>query len=142
MEVDSIPGFSDLLPGAFGQAYNEAAFRYFLAVDRSRAARSRRVVILVLASVRAPEGHRAKLSQDTAAALFTGLAASVREVDFVGWFYKGRVAGAVLSQGDGSAYDRAAIRNRILATLKTSLPAGRAKHVQVRVIRFGGRTER
>ncbi len=142
MALDSAPGPSDLLAGAFGKAYNEAAFRYFLAVDRSRAARSRRVVILVLASVRAREGHRAKLSQNTAAALFTGLAASVREVDFVGWFYEGRVAGAVLSQGDGSAYDRAAISNRILTTLRTSLPADRAKHVQVRVIRLGGRTER
>ena len=99
-------------------------------------------MILVLALVRSREGHSATLSQDTAADLFTGLAASVREVDFVGWFFEGRVAGAVLSQGDGSVHDRAVIRNRVLTTLRSSLPAHRAKHVQVRVIRLGGRTER
>lgn len=142
MAPDSIPGLSDLLPAASGQAYNEAAFRYFLAADRSRAARSRRVVILVLASVRASDGHNATLNQNTAVALFTGLAASVREVDFVGWFHEGRVAGAVLSQGDGSVDDRTAICNRILTTLRRSLPADRAKHLKVRVIRLGGRTER
>lgn len=142
MALDSVPGVSDLLPGAFGPAYNEAAFRYFLAADRSRAARSGRVVILVLASVRASAGHSATLNQNTAVALLTGLAASVREVDFFGWFYEGRVAGAVLSQGDGPVHDSAAISSRILTTLRKSLPAARAKHLKVRVIRLGGRTER
>ena len=61
MALDSIPGLSGLLPGAFGQAYNEAAFRYFLAVDRLRAERSQRVVILVLASVRRAPGRSATL---------------------------------------------------------------------------------
>ena len=141
MPPDPIPGLSELLPGACGPAYNEAAFRYFLASDRSRAARSRRVVILVLASVRASDGRSATLNQNTAVALFTGLAACVREVDFVGWFYEGRVGGAVLTQGDGSIYDRAAISSRILTTLRASLPADTAKHLKVRVIRLGGRTE-
>lgn len=99
-------------------------------------------MILVLASVRARAGHSAKLSHDTAAVLFTGLAASVREVDFVGWFHEGRVAGAVLSRGDGSVHERAVISNRILTTLKASLPADRAKNLHVRVIRLGGRTDR
>ena len=142
MALDPIPGLSDLLPAALGQAYNEAAFRYFLAADRSRAARSQRSVILVLASVRASAGPQCQLNQNTAVALFAGLAASVREVDFVGWFHEGRVAGAVLPQGDRSVDDRAAICNRILTTLRTSLPADRAKHLQVRVVRLGGRTER
>ena len=44
-------------------------------------------------------GRRAKLTDATAAALFRGLGASVREVDFVGWYREGQVAAAVLAQG-------------------------------------------
>ena len=142
MAVDMTPAYSGFRAGHIGHAYNEAAFHYFLAVDRLRAERSRRLVILALASVREAPGRNAQLTHDTAAVMFAGLAASVREVDFVGWFCEGRVAGAVLAQGVGAADDRAAISTRILDTLRTSLPAERARNVQVRVIRLGRQTHR
>lgn len=137
MALDSTPAFSPFSGGHFGRAYNEAAFRYFLAVDRLRAERSRRLLNLVLASVREAPGRSAQLAPPTAAVIFAGLAASVREVDFVGWFHEGRVAGAVLAQGVGAADERAAIRNRILATLSTSVPRDPSRNVHVRVIRLG-----
>jgi len=137
MPPNSTPAYSGFRAGQVGQAYNEAAFRYFLAVDRLRAQRSQRPVILVLASLRESPGRSAHLSQHLAAVFFAGLAASVREVDFVGWFRERRVAGAVLAQGGGTACERTVISNRILATLKTALPAGRAPQVHVRVIRMG-----
>ena len=137
MALELTPAYSGFRAGHIGQAYNEAAFRYFLAVDRLRAERSQRLVLLVLASVREAPGRSALLTHQTSAVVFTALAASVREVDFVGWFREGRVAGAVLAQGVGAADERVPISNRILATLRTSLPANRANDVKVRVIRLG-----
>jgi hypothetical protein len=143
MALESIPAYSGIRGGQIGQAYNEAAFRYFLAVDRWRAERSQRSIVLVLASVRQGPGRSAQLTQGTAADLFAGLAASVREVDFVGWYHEGRVAGAVLAQGGGVSDEPiGSITGRILAALKKSLPADRARHLQMRVVRLGRRTPR
>jgi hypothetical protein len=136
------PAYSGFRGGHVGHAYNQAAFRYFLTVDRLRAQRSQRPVLLVLASLRESAGRNAHLSHHLSAVLFTGLAAAVREVDFVGWFHEGRVAGAVLAQGGTIADERTAIGRRILATLKTSVPADRAAAVHVRVIPLGSNPQR
>ena len=85
MALESIPAYTGFRGGPVGQAYNEAAFRYFLDADRRRVERSGRSIILVLASIRQSPGRAARLPDATAAAFFAGLAAGVREVDFVGW---------------------------------------------------------
>ena len=124
--------------GAPGLAYNEAAFRHFLAVDRSRARRSHRRLYLVLIALREGIGRRATLTDATAAAIFRGLGASVREVDFVGWYEEGRVAGAVLSQGAKTTDAAAvAISDRVLLSLRKQLPAPHSTNLRVRVVRLG-----
>ena len=135
----STPAYSGFRAGNIGQAYNEAAFRYFLAVDRRRARRSQRPLLLVLASLRERPGTNAQLTPQQTAAFFAALAACVREVDFIGWFREGRVPAAVLAQGAGAACDPAVITRRILSTLRTSLPKHRSGDVHVRVIRIGRR---
>ena len=142
MALDSTPAYSGFRGGHLGQAYNEAAFRYFLDVDRLRAERAERRVMLVLASVREAPGRSAHLTHNTAADIFAALAASVREVDFVGWFHERRVAGAVLAQPAGAADQSLAISNRIRSALNTTLPADRARNVHVRVIRLGRKANR
>ena len=139
MTPSSTPAYSRFRAGNIGQAYNEAAFRYFLAVDRRRARRSRRPLFLVLASLRERPGMNAQLTPQQTAAFFGALAACVREVDFVGWFREGRVPAAVLAQGAGAACDPAVISSRILSTLRTSLPRHRSGDVHVRVVRIGRR---
>ena len=57
-------------------------------------------------------GAHAKLTDATAAALFGGLGACVREVDFVGWYREGYVAGAVLTQGGNASGERTASHRR------------------------------
>src|SRR5947207_13425561 len=99
MALKSIPAYSRFPGGQVGQAYNEAAFQHFLAVDRWRAERSTRSLLLVLVTMRTSPGGLVKLAEATATALFCGLGACVREVDFVGWYREGYVAAAVLSQG-------------------------------------------
>ena len=137
MALDSTPAYARFHRGQSGQVYNEAAFRYFLAVDRKRAERLPRSILLVLVSVRQQPGRSRELSHAMAAVVFAGLSSSVREVDFVGWFQEGRVAGAVLAQGVGGADLRGVITKRILAMLKQSLPADRAESLRLRVVRLG-----
>ena len=140
MPLDSTPAYSGFRLKT-GQVYNEAAFRYFLAVDRWRAQRSIRLVLLALVSIRQGPGRGAQLEQHIAAAIFSGLAACVREVDFVGWYHEGRVAGAVLAQGCGVVDERGSVAKRLLETLKKHVPADPAQSLQVRVIRLGGRPQ-
>jgi hypothetical protein len=73
-----------------------------------------------------------------AAAIFRGLGESVREVDFVGWFREGRVAGAVLAEGNGTATDktRQLMAERVTRTLAKRLPAHEAKSLRVRIMRL------
>jgi hypothetical protein len=139
--LDSIPVRSGFRKRQVCQVYNEAAFRHFLAVDRLRAQRSERFLYLILVAIRTSPGKREKLSDATAAALFRGLDASVREVDFVGWYLEGQVAAAVLPQGvkapDGGV--EPLIADRVFAETTKRLPPVQSSNLRVRVVRLGGR---
>ena len=140
---DSIPADAGFDTGQVCQIYNEAAFWHFLGVERSRAQRSQRFLYLVLIAIQQSTGRRGKLTTATAAALFRGLAASVREVDFMGWYQDGRVPAAVLVQGvkpsDGGAAP--SIADRVRGELTKGLSATELKNLRVRVVRLGGTTK-
>ena len=138
MALESTPAYSKFRARSVGHVYNEAAFQYFLAADRLRVHRSRRSMILVLVSLRSAPGRSEVLTDAIASTLFAGLTASVREIDFVGWYRQDRVAGAVLPQGVVSSSElRAPLLNRILTSLKHSLPDDATRQLHVRVVRFG-----
>jgi hypothetical protein len=143
LRPDSIPAHAGLDTGQVCEVYNEAAFWHFLGVERSRARRSGRVLYLILIAIRKSTGRRAQLTNATAAALFQGLAASVREVDFTGWYEEGRVPAAVLVQGVKPSDDAAAhvIVDRVRGELMKGLSATELKNLRVRVVRLGGRTK-
>lgn len=144
MNLDSTPAYSEFRGGRVGQAYNEAAFRYFLSVDRHRARRARRALYLVLVSVVEANGRRARLTSGTATAIFSGLGEAVREVDFVGWYQEGHVAAAVLAQGVKAPTGRVAsmIAARVRAELSKQLEGAQAGNLRVRAVRLGGRADR
>jgi hypothetical protein len=143
MAIESIPAYSVFRSGAVRQAYNEAAFRYFLEADRRRIARAERSVFLVLASMRQEPGRNAPLADETAAALLAGLTDSVREVDFVGWYREGRLAGAVLPQAAGAAGELGGtIAKRIITSINKFLSADEAGRLRVRVVRLDGKAQR
>jgi hypothetical protein len=121
-----------------GQAYNEEAFRYFLAVERKRAERSRRSFLLLLVSVKKRSGVSGPIRPVVATSIFAGLWLGVREVDFIGWFREGRVAGAVLTQGaDPLAPDVVRrISQRLAETLRERVPADVARRLHVRVLQL------
>ena len=141
MTLDSIQVTSGLRSRHVCHFYNEAAFRHFLAVDRARAQRSQRFLYLVLVALRAGVGRRSALANATATLLFRGLGASVREVDFVGWFVEGRVPAAVLAQGLKASDSGLAptIAQRVAAELEKRLSHAESQNLRVRVVRLGAR---
>jgi hypothetical protein len=142
MMFESFPAFSEFASGAGGQAYNQAAFRHFLAIERRRAEASMQSVVLVLVTIR-QDASPMPLVNGTAGAVFKALGEAVREIDFVGWFREGRVAGAVLAQGTVSNDKaRQVMAERVRQTLAKRLPLQGAKHLRVRVVRLSHNTER
>jgi hypothetical protein len=138
MELQSNPGYTKFHGGVAGLAYNEAAFSHFLAIERRRAERSRRSVLLVLVSAQSQTGRPAVLDQMAASALFARLGAAVREVDFVGWYREGRVAAAVLTQQVPASVEAC---NRVVArvTAALNIPAiGAHGRLRVRVVSLRG----
>ena len=134
--LESLPAYSGFATGVDGRAYNEAAFRHFLAIERRRAETSTQSLLLILVKARQDTGGTARLSAEIAAAVFRGLGDSVREVDFVGWFQEGRVAGAVLAQGTmpASVTARHLMTERVIRTLRKQLPRTELQQLRVRVL--------
>jgi hypothetical protein len=126
------------LNGEVSDAYNEAAFRYFLAIEKTRAERSVRSLLLLLVKLPKPsESHRA-VSPHTYSTIFSALRACVREVDFVGWYREGRVAAAVLApSGAASENVRHQLNARVVRVLTQKLPADEAGRLEVRVVDVG-----
>src|SRR5436189_3706941 len=81
-----------------GRAYDEGAFRYFLALEQQRSTRSGRAFLLVLVYLKGKAGAGARIDTTLAAPLFGRLWRCFRESDFIGWYREGRVAGAVLTE--------------------------------------------
>lgn len=140
--MECLPGYSPYEAGCAGHVYNEAAFRHFLDVDRRRAQRATRPLLLVLVSVRHEEPGPATLTDATAAAIFASLGECVREIDFVGWYREGELPAAVLVLQPNTAPDdiHRRLSDRIVRALRTHLPADVMRKVRVRVMRLGGRS--
>ena len=141
MIPESLPNYSGFRSGAAGQAYSQTAFRHFLAIERRRAERSGRPLFLVLVALSGSNTAN-QLSGTTAEAIFHALGETVREVDFVGWFREGLVAGAVLTQGGAMATEptREVVAERVTRALQMQLPTALARRLRVRVVRFDPRT--
>jgi hypothetical protein len=117
------------------QAYNEAAFRHFLALEVKRAERSGRVVLLLLISYGEAEAE-GTMPSTVAAGIFGALSGSVRDVDFIGWYRTGRVIGAVLIQSGEVLSSTAAgrVNARIGGYLRQCLPARFGARIHLRVV--------
>jgi len=123
------------LEGRLVQAYNEEAFRYFLAIEQKRSKHSGRPFLLLLVDLKDRPGAGGRIAPAVASKLFSGLRLCLRETDFVGWCREGRVVGAVLTElGDSPGTEAARlIGQRVSRVLCESLPSDVARCVQVRV---------
>jgi len=114
-------------------AHNQEAFRYFLDVERARAARRRSRVLVALVSVRGAGAHLAwPLAED----IFCGLWNGLREIDVVGWVREGRRVGAILPAGTHwpSDEESRSIARRLQSAVCATVPADVAGRVRVRVV--------
>lgn len=121
------------------EAYNEQAFRHFLAIERSRAERTGRSLLLLLVDMKSDETHESSsIPGSVAPKVFSALMACVREVDFIGWYRTGRVAAAVLTQGcDGPTSEVVQqIAKRVAEVLAGRVPVHLSERIQVRVLQM------
>jgi hypothetical protein len=140
MALDSVPAYSAFDCGTLGLAYNETAFRHFLALERRRAERARRPLLLVLVNLRISRSTRAPLGLRMSSQIFRVLGGCVREVDFVGWHREGKVVGAVIGLGGNSERDvQRLLTERVGSALSAQLPNDQMSRLRVRVVRLGGR---
>jgi hypothetical protein len=131
------------LEGRVGDVYTEQAFRHFLEVERVRAVRSGRTFFLLLLSLRRCPERGIRFGSSASASLLQGLGLCVREVDFIGWYRDGRVAGAVLAQGfeEPGADASRRIVERVTRVLSERLPRSVAGRLRVRVVALGSRSK-
>jgi hypothetical protein len=134
--VNSAPAFVPL-EGEQHHVFNEAAFRYFFEVERARAAQANRPLLLLL--VRVPRGRQDGAAKpDVAAKVFAALTSCVRDVDVVGWYREGSLAGAVLTlTGPMSSNARHALSVRVSRTVLNSLSADELTPVSAHAVIVG-----
>lgn len=123
------------LEGRGGQAYNEEAFRYVLAIEQKRSERSGRPAILLLVDVNDQPEASMPIAPTLARRIFSGLWRCLRESDVVGWYREGRVAGAVLTESRDRARPEVArlVSHRIREALCAHVPSDVARRLRVRV---------
>ena len=121
------------LEGRLGQAYNEEAFRYFLEIERKRAARLGRPCLLLLVGLKDQAKPNVRISPVLATKLFSSLWLCLRETDVIGWYREDRVAGAVLTQLADGPPEPDVIRQRVTGALAESLRSDLARRFQVHV---------
>jgi len=117
-------------------AHNEEAFHYFLDLERRRADRSHRPLLLVLTSLVPRTAHIGwRMDPALAQKLFTGLWLCTRDADVIGWYREGRVAGAVLTQCSNGSSNHISrpIRARVTDALGVALPRSVRQTLRVHV---------
>ena len=128
------------LEGRLGQAYNEQAFRYFLAIERKRSERSGCPFLLLLVDLKEQSGVSVRIDPMVALTLFSALWLCLRETDCVGWYREERVAGAVLTElGDRRPTEVCRlVGQRVSGVLCEGLPSNVAHRLHVRVYHHPG----
>ena len=137
LDIESKPAYVRI-NGEVSHAYNEAAFRYFLTLERRRAERHVRPLLLVLVKLRKHSQSGSALTPPTLATIFSALSACVREVDFVGWYREGVVAAAALIPSSNTAEQvQHHVNERVVRVLRMRLSASDVARLAVRVIELG-----
>ena len=121
--------------GSNTHPYGEDVFHELLAIERERAEHLHRDALVVLASLRPTAATTRPLSTVLATRMFSGLSACVREIDFIGWYRRDRIVGAVLAQGTSQAPEvPKRVRDRVRQGLCLTLPSRVHAELQLQVV--------
>jgi hypothetical protein len=136
--TNAAPEFA-ALEGRPQNVFNAAAFRYFLEVERARAAQARQPSWLLLVPMprgdRRVDGARPRV----ASRIFAALGRCVRDGDLVGWYREGSIAGAILTgTGPLCTSTRHTLTARVVHALMESLPTDEFTRVRVHVVIIAG----
>ena len=113
-----------------GDPYDEETFRYFVDLERARAARAGRSLALLRAWV-AQDAGASPLARDTASRLCATLRRTLRDTDVVGWRVQGMELGALLTTPPPNADAFAA---RVAAAVRPGLPRVVQSALRVEVV--------
>ena len=140
MQTSPVPAFTPFRSGSTGFAYNQAAFRHFLDLERQRAQQLRRLLLLVLVNVRTETGQEATFAPTETSRVFAALGAAARDVDLVGWFRENRVMAVLMVQPSRPLDDvRRIVADRVTRALHSEF--GSARPLRVRVVTLGGQSK-
>ena len=136
--IHSADMWVDRGPAQAYEAYNEDAFRHFMAIECKRAERSGRSLLLLLVELKADRDGQAGIPPAVASRVFGALTACVREIDFIGWYRAGRLIGAVLTQGaDVPGPDTSRqISDRVAALMGERVSGLLGRRLEVRVLQL------
>lgn len=126
-----------------GAAYNQQAFRHFLAIERKRVRRTGRSFSLLLLTLKTPAGTIDTMNPTVASQVFSALGSCVRTVDFTGWYRHGRAVGAVLALGAKGLPEeaRVAVSARVTEAMYRRLPVDVCDRLQIRVVQLPWRSK-
>ena len=126
----SVPGEVRL-----GEPYDEETFTRFLSLERRRSDRSGRPFFLLIVDLKERPGVSARIDETVASQLFLGLRTTLRETDFVGWYRKGCVVGAVLTESRNRPRKDVAlvVRQRVAKVLGARFTSDVAERIRVGV---------
>jgi hypothetical protein len=131
------------LDSRLGQAYDEEAFLYFLAMERKRSERSGSPFLLVLVDLKEEPGASVRIIPAVSARIFSRLWLCLRETDVVGWYREERVAAALLTHLAGGPLPEVCdeVGQRVTAAMREGLPPKVARRLQARVYQLGPRVK-
>jgi len=121
------------------QVYSEESFQQLLSIERKRARFANSAFLLLLVRIREESGAGIGIPRPIATLLFSGLRHCFREVDFVGWYREGSIAGAVLALGPTAPGKQTLPRivERVTQVLSRTLPLTASQRIDVRLIPLG-----
>lgn len=135
LEPADEPAFGLAPEDQAGQAYNQAAFRYFFRLERQRAERAGRPFALLLIDLGESKESPRRFDPKVASRLFEALRSSLRDTDVVGWHQQGHVVGALLTSEVGTiASDiERVIGDRVGHAIRQTLSSEGTPRIEVRV---------
>ena len=135
LEPADEPAFGVAAEDRAGQAYNQAAFRYFFRLERQRAERAGRPFALLLIDLGEPKESPRRFEPKAASKLFEALRSVLRDTDVVGWHQQGHVVGALLTSEAGAMAPEIerVIGDRVGQAIRESLSGERNPRIEVRV---------
>lgn len=132
--ADSLGSSRRSNPVAIHLHLSQEAFRHVLAMERVRARRSCRGLMVVFLKAKVAPNGIGRIERRLGEGLLAALGRCLRESDHVGWYLEERVVGAILTDPNESVPERVAdLERRVVDSLDDELGGSLRSRVHVRI---------